>query len=275
MLLIIDGNGIAYRAYHALQQQHMTSEGKPTGAIIGFFNIAMGVVKTLKPRYVVVVFDPKGGADLRKEMYAGYKALREPQPDDMRPQMKYIQKIVPHFGWTLVCEPGYEADDAIASYARSYQGEVVILSKDKDFFQLVDDRVSVYHPDTKTRFFPADVREKFGVEPSQFRDYLSFLGDTSDCVPGIKGWGPVSASKYLAKFKTGKKVFANVDKLPKGLATKLENQLDNYKLARRLIKLYDVPDLPDATRPPPRNDVKLVAAFERIEAHAWVKNIKG
>jgi 5'-3' exonuclease len=200
-LVLIDGSGYVYRAFHALPPL-TTSTGQPTGAIYGFLNMLQKLRTDYRPDLLAVVMDASGPT-FRDELYAEYKANREAMPDDLRAQLEPLMAVVEALGLPLLREPGVEADDVIGTLARQAADagiDTVIATSDKDMAQLVTDRIRLVDTLGNRVLDPAGVQEKFGVPPARIIDYLTLVGDTSDNIPGVPSVGPKTAAKWLAEF---------------------------------------------------------------------------
>ena len=174
----------------------------PTGAIYGVINMLKRTMETLKPDQMVVVFDAKG-KNFRHDLYPEYKANRAKMPEELAVQIEPLFAMIQAMGLPLVIEPGYEADDVIATLAKHYvsQGsDVLIATGDKDLAQLVNEHIELIDTMKDQRLNEAGVYEKFGVYPHQMIDYLSLIGDVSDHVPGIPKVGPKTAVKWLQEY---------------------------------------------------------------------------
>ena len=203
--LLIDGFNLAYRCFHALPEL-TSSKGFPTGALHGWVKSLWKLIDDTKPDATLVFFD-LGESNDRLALLAEYKAQRKPMPDPLRQQIDPIKALTRAMGLAGIEQDGVESDDLLASEAVSLarQGhDVVIVSSDKDFAQIVDDRITIMLPPPSAnpklgwrRLDAAGVREKFGVPPAQIAHYLALVGDTSDNIPGLDGVGPKTASKWL------------------------------------------------------------------------------
>jgi len=240
-LLIIDGHALAYRAFFALPP--LTSpNGHPTGAILGFLRMLLGVLRDREPAAVAVVFDGPGPT-FRDKLSAAYKATRSPMPPDLRQQIDWLKEFVPLTGLRMLCESGVEADDVIASLARAAEKEarVEILSGDKDLAALVSDRIAMLSPSRDLKgekvLDPAGVEEKFGVPPSAIGDYLSLVGDSSDNIPGVPGIGAKTAAKLLQKFGTLDNLLAHQDELTARQQQAFTDNAAVLELSRKLVRL--------------------------------------
>lgn len=205
--LLVDGFNLAYRCFHALPEL-TSSTGFPTGALHGWVKSLWKLIDQEKPDATLVFFD-LGESQDRLALLADYKAQRKPMPDPLRQQIDPIKALTRAMGLAGIEQDGVESDDLLASEAVSLarQGhDVVIVSSDKDFAQIVDDRIKIMLPPPSANpklgwrlLDAAGVAEKFGVPPIQIAHYLALVGDTSDNIPGLDGVGPKTAAKWLAE----------------------------------------------------------------------------
>ncbi len=200
-LYLVDGMSHLYRAYYAIQG--LTSrQGKPTNAVFGFTNMLRKLIVEEEPEYLGVAID-LSGPTVRHELFEEYKATRRPMPADLQEQVPDVLRICEVLRVPVLSFPGYEADDVIGTLSRKAEEEgldVVVVTIDKDLFQLVDDRVSILDTRSMLRLDPAKVEEKFGVPPDQVVDVLALVGDSSDNIPGAPGIGQVGACKLIREF---------------------------------------------------------------------------
>lgn len=243
---LIDAMSLVYRAYHAMSQANLTSpKGEPTGAIYGFANLLLSFLDKAKPYNLAVVFD-RAEATFRHDKFESYKANREACPEDLVPQIGLIKEFIDLMGIPRMELAGYEADDIIGSLSRFFSKEnykVYCLTSDKDYYQLVDDNVSLYKPLRKpvagNEFEVVDreaVREKFGVAPEQVVDVLALMGDASDNVPGVKGIGEKTAIPLVQKFGSIEKMYENLEAVEsKTVRAKLEADRDKAFLSKELV----------------------------------------
>src|SRR5438046_568155 len=211
-LYLIDGSGYVYRAFHALPSLG-TSRGLPTNAVYGFTNMVVKLLREERPRHLAVVFDLPGET-FRDQLYADYKATRAPMPDELRPQMGYVRKVVEALRLPVVEVPGVEADDVIGTLARQASGaglETVIVTGDKDLMQLVDERTTWLDTMRDRRCGPAEVRERFGVEPARVPDVLGLMGDPIDNIPGVSGIGEKTAAALVRELGPVEEILAHLD----------------------------------------------------------------
>lgn len=215
-LLIIDGHAYAYRAFHAIRELRGPA-GRPTNAIFGFVKMLEKMRAGLQPDFLMVVWDGGLSAE-RMAALPGYKAQRPEMPDELRPQFDEISSYLSAAGIAEFCGDGIEADDYIgclAQMAAAAGTGVVVASSDKDFMQLVTERIGLLNPNDKTGMIwgRAEVFAKAGVEPEQIVDWLALMGDAVDNIPGVPGVGPKTAAGLLAQFGSVEKMFARLDEV--------------------------------------------------------------
>ncbi len=248
ILYLIDGHALAYRMYYALtagagSQRWQTSKGEPTAGVYGFARELLRMLEQEKPEYLAVAFDV--GKTFRDELFPEYKATREKMPDDLRPQIEKIRKMVDLFHIPRIELEGYEADDALGSTARLAEERgfgVKIITGDRDLLQLVSARTAVYLAgDDQTYITDEDVIKKIGVRPNQVVDYKALVGDPSDNIPGVKGVGEKTAVGLLQKFQTLDGIYQNLEQVEKRWRAKLEEGREaaylSYDLARIRVDL--------------------------------------
>ncbi|HWA11102.1 MAG TPA: 5'-3' exonuclease H3TH domain-containing protein [Opitutaceae bacterium] len=219
--LLVDGFNLVYRCFFAIPEL-TRSDGLPTNALHGWVKSLWMLNDQEKPEGTLVFFD-LGGAQDRLALHPAYKAHREEMPEAMVRQLPYVKALTRAMGFVGIERDGVESDDLLASEARSLAGqghEVLIVSSDKDFAQMVDDRIKIMLPPPTAnpklgwrRMDAAGVQEKFGVGPALIADYLALVGDTSDNIPGIAGVGPKTASKWLLEFGSLEGVIAHAGEL--------------------------------------------------------------
>jgi DNA polymerase I len=250
-LVLIDGNAIVHRAYHALPPLHKTEEGQLTNAVYGFFSMTLKIVGDLAPDNLIVCFD-RAAPTFRKQMYVGYQATRPKMEDDLSGQFKIIHEVLEKSKICVFELDGYEADDLIGTLSRqaievntkttskqiTNNNDVIILTGDRDLLQLVNHRVRILAPITgvtKMILFDSDkVKEKYGLEPSQFVDYKALVGDPSDNYPGVTGIGPKGAANLLNEFKSLEGIYKNLENVNPKIAEKLATDAEQSALAKKL-----------------------------------------
>ena len=251
-IFIIDGSSYLYRAYHAMPPL-TTSTGQPTGAIKGVTNMLMTLKKDSEGSPIIVVFDAKGKT-FRNDIYKEYKANRPPMPDDLREQLVPLKDIVKAIGFPLIEISGVEADDVIATLvkqAKENNFKSVISSLDKDLMQLVEDPIStMMNTMTHQIFNEEKVFEKFGVKPSQIRDMLALVGDTSDNIPGVPKVGQKTAAKWLNEFGDLDGIRKNADSIKGVVGQNLRDSLNELDRNVELVSL--------------KNDVDIGVTFESL-----------
>ena len=207
-LLVVDGDSLAHRAYHALPKTIRRAGGRPSNMIVGLSNFLMRLWEAEDPRAVVVGWDTLEVPTYRHELFAGYQAGRE-FDDALLEQLALLPQLVESFGFVAAKGAGYEADDFLAAAVRAEEergGNAVVVTSDRDSFQLASERTTILQPtrgvSQLARIGPAEVRERYGVEPSQVPDFIALRGDPSDRLPGARGVGPKTAASLLAQYGT-------------------------------------------------------------------------
>src|SRR5436305_10535584 len=244
-LYLIDGSGYIFRAYHALPPLSRKSDGLPTGAVSGYCNMMWKLLEDMKgwekPTHLAVIFDA-GQRTFRNEIYAEYRANRSAPPDDLIPQFPLMREATRAFGVACVEEPGFEADDLIATYtriAREAGARVTIVSSDKDLMQLVlDGTVELLDTMKNKRIGGADVMERFGVPPSKVVEVQALAGDSIDNVPGVPGVGVKTAAELLNIYGDLETLLARAGEIkqPKRRETILANA-ENARISLKLVTL--------------------------------------
>ncbi len=240
--VIIDAMALTYKAYFAfINRPLVTSKGEPTSAVFGFVNQLLKILEEHKPDYIAVAFDSKEKT-FRHEKFESYKSSRAAMPDDMVPQIARIKQIIEMLKIPIYILPKYEADDLIGTAVReaSERGfESYVFTPDKDFNQVVSDKVKVVKPGKSTDeiviYDVKKVKDEFGFEPKQMIDYLALIGDSSDDIPGVAGIGPKTAIPLIQQFGSVEKIYENIDKISKeGTKKKLLEGKDNAFISKEL-----------------------------------------
>jgi len=269
-LYLIDGSAYIYRAYHAVRGLS-NSSGLPTNATFGFTRMLIKLIRDRTPEYVAMFFDAKGPT-FRHEQYEAYKANRPPMPDDLAQQLPWIHRVTEAFNIPVFEIPGFEADDLIGTIAGLAEREgfqVVMVTGDKDFMQLVTDRCTIWDPMKDKVFDPDTIREMFSLAPRKMIDVMGLSGDTADNIPGVPGIGRKTAVKLIQTFGSMDAVYEGIDTIT---AKKQKANLIEFKaqalLSRRLVTIdRHVPVEFDAeglkTRVP--NDDALTRLFAELE----------
>ncbi|MDR1436140.1 MAG: 5'-3' exonuclease [Puniceicoccales bacterium] len=244
-LLLVDGHNIAFRCFYGIGNL-AREDGFPTGAIYGCAKTIWRMQDSVQPMRTVVFFDVGRCAE-RTELFPDYKASRKPMAAELRLQLPHIGRLVKLIGCAVAQEKGVEADDLIAAYAAAEANggkRVAIASSDKDFAQMVCGNITLLVPPpagcgtANWLTMDADgVKRKFSVEPHQIVDFLSLVGDSVDCIPGVPGVGPKTAAKLLGQYGTVESLMANLDAIAPKLALNLRDSAENISRNRRLIAL--------------------------------------
>ena len=212
-LLVIDGDSFAHRSYHALPKSIQRKGGKGGGAIVGFANFLLRLYQAEKPRAVIVGWDTLDVPTERHEKLPAYQSGRE-FDDALIEQLDDLPEFVAACGFANAKVPGYEADDFLAAAATKEEkrgGTVLVASGDRDTFQLASERTTILFPiraGEMARIGPAEVRERYGVDPGQVPDFIALRGDPSDKIPGARGVGPKGAADLLRRYGTLEEVLA-------------------------------------------------------------------
>ncbi|MBI5970381.1 MAG: DNA polymerase I [Deltaproteobacteria bacterium] len=244
-LILIDGNSLMYRAFHAVPASFMTSKGIPTNAVYGFTQSILKIINEYKPAYLAVAFDVKGPS-FRKEIYDDYKANRPPMPDALSRQAPYIKKMLRAMRVRSIEKEGFEADDVMATIVKNVSAagvKTAMITGDKDMYQLVSTDTKVLDYLTGKEWGPVETEERFGVPPTAIKDFLALAGDASDNIPGVKGVGTKTAVKLIKEYGTLDALYADIasvrnEKLRKNL---IEHK-DDALTSRELVALH--PDVP-------------------------------
>jgi len=240
-LLALDGDSFAHRAYHALPKTIRGAGGRPAGAIVGFANFLLRLWESEQPRAVLVGWDTLEVPTYRHEAFAGYQSGREFDAD-LLAQLPILPDLVAALGFAAAKAPGYEADDFLAAAAASEEakgGSVLVATSDRDAFQLASERTTILQPvrgvSERARIGPAEVRERYGVDPTQVPDFIALRGDPSDRLPGAKGVGPKTAADVLAQYGSLEAALE---------AGRFGNQAEELRLYRRIAVLDASAPLP-------------------------------
>ena len=246
-LLVIDGDSLAHRAYHALPKTIRRAEGKPSNAIVGFTNFLLGLWDSEQPRAVVVGWDTLEVPTYRHEAFESYQGGRE-FDDELLDQLAMLPQLVEAFGFASAKAAGYEADDFLAAAVAAEEkrrGTAVVATSDRDSFQLASQRTTILQPvrgvSELTRIGPAEVRERYGVEPAQVVDFIALRGDPSDRLPGAPGVGPKKAADLLRQYGSLEEAIAA------GRFTALAEELRLYRRIASLDASAPLPPLSDQT----------------------------
>jgi DNA polymerase-1 len=250
--MLIDGNSLINRAFFGLAGRNRLTapDGTPTGALFAFLNMYLRFREDFVPDEVITAFDRKEPT-FRHDMFDGYKATRKGMPDDLAVQMPILKRLVELMGIGQIELPGFEADDLLGTIALTAEAQgwdVVILTGDKDSFQLVDDHISIWQPVTKAgktevqKYDPAMIKDRYTIHPDQFVDLKALMGDPSDNIPGVRGIGEKGAMELVARFGSLDGIYSHLDEIKPTLADKLRENRDMAYLSYRLSQIAcDVP----------------------------------
>ncbi|WP_432131474.1 DNA polymerase I [Streptomyces tendae] len=250
-LMLMDGHSLAYRAFFALPAENFTTAtGQPTNAIYGFASMLANTLRDEAPTHFAVAFDVSRKT-WRSEEFTEYKANRSKTPDEFKGQVELIGELLDSMHVPRFAVEGFEADDVIATLATQAEAEgfdILIVTGDRDSFQLVSEHTTVLYP-TKgvselTRFTPEKVFEKYGLTPAQYPDFAALRGDPSDNLPGIPGVGEKTAAKWINQFGSFAELVERVDEVKGKAGQNLRDHLENVKLNRRLTELERRVELP-------------------------------
>jgi DNA polymerase-1 len=251
ILFLIDGHALAYRTYYALtaggSQRLTTSKGEPIAGVYGFASVLLRLLEQEHPEYLAVAFDT--GKTFRNELFPDYKATRAKMPDDLRPQIEHIRRLIDAFGIPRLEVEGVEADDvlgSVAAQAVKHGLGVKIITGDRDLLQLVNARVIIHLAGNKLSeardFTPETVVEVLGVRAEQVVDYKALVGDKSDNIPGVSGVGEKTAIELLQRYPTLDEIYAHLEEIAPRIRTRLETGREVAYLSRTLATIRtDVP----------------------------------
>jgi 5'-3' exonuclease len=271
-LLIVDGDSFAHRAFHALPKSIRRRGNKGAGAILGFANILLKLYDTEKPRAVLVGWDTLDEPTFRHEAFEGYQSGRT-FDDELVDQLELLPEFVRACGFACAKAAGYEADDFLAAaVAREEKlgGTALVASGDRDAYQLASGRTTILQPiraGEMARIGPAEVRQRYGVDPAQVPDFIALRGDSSDRIPGVSGVGAISAASILKKYGTLEKALA---------AGRFAIQTDKLRLYRSIATMDKSAPLPPLRNQKPNwakasalaRDWRLNKLAERLDALA-------
>ncbi len=283
-LFLLDALALIYRSYFAfIRNPRFNSKGINTSAMLGFTNTLVQVLETENPAYIGVAFDVSRKT-FRNELYAPYKANREEMPEDLRKSIPYIRKIIDAFQIPVLELEGYEADDIIGTLAKKAekQGfETFMMTPDKDYAQLISDRVYMYKPgksgDEAVVWDLQKVRENFGIEsPDQVVDILGLMGDSADNIPGCPGIGPKNAQKLIATYGSVEGLYEHIDEVKGKQRENLEKYEDQVRLSKKLaVIIRDVPFVfhPETLKRKEPNTEALKGVLEELEFKALIQRL--
>jgi DNA polymerase I len=246
-LLVVDGDSLAHRAFHALPKTIRRAEGRPAGALVGFANMLLRLWENESPRAVLVGWDTLDVPTYRHEAFEAYQSGRYFDPELVE-QLDLLPQLVEALGFAAAKGPGYEADDFLAAAVAQEEargGTALVATSDRDAFQLVSERTTILVPtrgvSELARVGPEEVRERYGVEPAQVPDFVALRGDPSDKLPGARGVGPKKAADVIREFGSLEAALA---------AGRFSSEAEELRLYRRIAAMdasAPLPSLPDQT----------------------------
>ena len=261
-LLVVDGDSFAHRAYHGLPKSIRRAGNRGGGAILGFANFVLRLFENELPRAVLVGWDTLGAPTYRQRLFPAYQGGRE-FDEELIDQLEVLPEFVASCGFANAKAPGYEADDFLAAAVAEETrrgGRALVASGDRDAFQLASDTVTILHPlraGEMARIGPAEVRERYGVEPGQVPDFIALRGDPSDRLPGARSVGPKSAASLLRRYATLEAALTD---------GRFPLQADDLRLYRRIATM-------DPTAPlPPLDDQAPTWVGAAALAREWALN---
>ena len=274
-LMLLDGNSLAFRAFYALPAENFrTKNGLTTNAVYGFTAMLINLLRDEAPTHIAAAFDVSRQT-FRSERYPEYKATRSATPDEFRGQIDITKEVLNALGITVLAEPGYEADDLIATLATQADESgyrVLVVTGDRDALQLVNEDITVLYPikgvSTLTRYTPDAVLEKYGLTPAQYPDFAALRGDPSDNLPGIPGVGEKTAAKWIVEYGSLQGLVDNVDTVRGKVGDSLRDNLSTVVLNSELTQLVrDVPlaQTPDTLRLLPWDRDQIHRLFDDLE----------
>jgi DNA polymerase-1 len=246
-LLVVDGDSLAHRAFHALPKTIRRAGGRPAGALVGFANMLLRLWENESPRAVLVGWDTLDVPTYRHEAFEAYQSGRYFDPELVE-QLDLLPQLVEALGFAAAKAPGYEADDFLAAAVAQEEargGTALVATSDRDAFQLASERTTILTPtrgvSELARIGPEEVRERYGVEPAQVPDFVALRGDPSDKLPGARGVGPKKAADVIREFGSLDAALA---------AGRFSSEAEELRLYRRIAAMdasAPLPSLPDQT----------------------------
>lgn len=273
--MLIDGHSMAFRAFFALPVDNFsTTGGQTTNAVYGFLSMLSNILSEEKPTHVAVAFDV-ARETFRNEIFPEYKAQREKTPEEFRGQVPLIQQVLKEMGIVTLEKDNYEADDIIATLATQAKPEgfeTLIVTGDRDSFQLVNDTTTVLYPmrgvTTLHRFTPAAIEKKYGLTPTQYPDFAALRGDPSDNLPGIPGVGEKTATKWIVQYGTLENLIDHADEIRGKVGDNFRERVANVQLNRditEMVKDLPLPYGPNELELRPADAQGIIDFFDRLE----------
>ena len=274
-LVLIDGTAYLYRAYHALPPLK-NSKGENTGAIHGFLKALNKIIEDFNPKHIGLVFDAKG-KNFRHKIYSEYKANRSAMPPELIEQIPKLYEILDYMGYPPIIINDVEADDVIGTLSNKFKTvpEVKIFSGDKDFAQLVNDKVTIINPVTLEIMDIKGVKKKFGVVPENIIDYLALVGDKSDNIPGVPGVGGKTASKLINQYGNTEKIIKQKDLIPGKVGEAIKLNPDQLQLSKTLATIRQDVEISLSLNDLKKQESKkesLIKIYKSLELNSLLKN---
>lgn len=274
-LMLIDGHSMAFRAFFALPAENFsTTGGQSTNAIYGFLSMLSTLLKEEQPSHVAVAFDV-GRKTFRTDMFPDYKAQRDATPPEFKGQVEILKEVLATLGITTIEKVDFEADDVIASLsvaAKPLGYNTLIVTGDRDSFQLVNDTTTVLYPmkgvSVLHRFTPEAVEEKYGLTPQQYPEFAALRGDPSDNLPNIPGVGEKTAKKWIVEYGTLENLLENAEEIKGKVGISLRERIDQVRMNRKLtemVKDLELPVGPDDLEMKPAQVAEIAAKFDDLE----------
>lgn len=274
-LLVVDGHSLAFRAFYALPvESFTTSTGQPTNAVWGFATMLADVIAKEKPTHMGVAFDVKGGT-FRNKLMPDYKGTREAAPDELLSQLPLIEKLLDGLGITYIIKPGYEGDDIIGTLATMGEAanfDTLVLSGDRDAFQLVDDRITVLYPGHHFKnlkhMTPQAIVDKYKVTPEQYPDLAAMRGEGADNIPGVPGVGDGFAAKWINTYGSLENILDHAEEIGGKKGQALAEYGDQVRLNRKVNSLVRDLDLGVTVKDLAFGNIhtdKVVPVFDRLQ----------
>ena len=278
-IVLVDGSSYLYRAFHAMPNL-MNSKGESTGAVYGIVNMLRRLRQEHADANFSIVFDAPGPT-FRDALYPEYKANRPPMPEELRSQITTVHSVIEALGLPILCVEGVEADDVIGTLATRAAGsgmDVFVISSDKDFAQLVDERITLVDTMKDVAYDKLGVKNKFGVSPEQIVDYLALVGDSSDNIPGVPNVGPKTACKWLQQYGSLDQVIQHAEQILGKVGENLRASLNQLSLTRELATIKrDVPleQTPAKLSPTSPDLDRLRELYAHLEFKTWLSELGG
>ena len=277
-LLLIDGSNLFYRAFFAITELS-THDGRPTNAVYGFIRMMRQLEREWRPSHWGVILDG-GLSGERTALLPEYKAHRPAMPEKLKAQLPLFEDYMSRAGIPFEKRAGEEADDLMATLVRlgGVMSEILLVTSDKDFFQLATDRIGIVSPaKINARLGPGEIQAKIGVAPEAVVDFLALTGDTVDNIVGIPGVGPKTAALWLKQWGDWEGVFTHRNELTPVWREKLESFRDRIELNRNLIRLYDdrLPEVDwDRFRVQPESADRMLPFYEALEFESLARPLR-